>query len=42
MAKATKSQIKARRTKRNRLKPMRMAWRIFLKQEVIRYATSTY
>lgn len=34
MQKASKGQVRARRTKRNRLKPIRMAWRIFLKKAV--------
>lgn len=32
--KANKAQIKRRKTKRNKLRPIRMAWRIFLRKEV--------
>ncbi len=31
MQKATKAQLKRRRVKRERMKPVRMAWRIYLK-----------
>lgn len=34
MQKASKYQVRKRKTKRNRLKPVRMAWRIYLKKEV--------
>lgn len=35
MAKARKAQLRRRRVKRERMKPVRMAWRIYLKKEVI-------
>lgn len=39
--KATKSQLRRRRFKRNRQKPIRQAWRVYLKMEVRKYATRT-
>lgn len=35
MQKASKAIIRRRKAKRNRLKPIRMAWRIYLKKEVV-------
>jgi len=35
MHNSSKAQIKSRKAKRNRLKPVRMAWRQYLKREVL-------